>query len=334
MKRWIISFLTIWMICALLGSHSAPAIAQDAGGSVYISLGDSLAAGLGSSLPRERGYAALVADWLGQERQANVTLVNIAQPGETVASFRTNGQLERFREETSLVTDADLDISAISLSLGGNAILGVQHYGLADRQAALDQFSTDYPALLQEIRDIAGNAPLVVTNVYDPTEGDPAAQYTDSWWIAQFNQVISQAAESVDAQVADIAAAFEGQDDLTYYPLDVHPTNEGHRVIAQSVFAAIGLDTTPPDIAIDAPETATRNTPTVTITIDEATELQATGVELSDGWLSPVIEIDDGKRVVLLDLAGVNGDSVTLTVTATDVAGNTTETDVSIGIPR
>lgn len=335
-RRWI-SYAILATLCLTfaLGATASPTGAQNEPTETYIALGDSLAVGLGASLPRKHGYVAILHDWFESGSGTAISLANLARPGETVDSFLTGGQLDALQQQVDQARQSGVPIHAVSLSLGGNAVLNVQQAGLSDRQAALDQFSASYPDVLQQIRQIIGDdVPFVVTTIYDPTGGNAAVQKTDSWWIEQFNAVIRDAASQSQAAVADIAQTFEGQaDELTYYPLDVHPTNAGHRVIAKTVFSALDLDTMPPDIQIDAPATAQRLTPTVYFTLQDEPEVDSFDVQLSDGSHSPIIPLDAGQHVMLLDLADVDGDSVTITIEATDVAGNQATAESTVALP-
>src|SRR5687768_10751202 len=92
----IIVSLAIVALMSLNLQVSRPSLAQSPG--IYIALGDSIAAGIGSSLPRERGNAAIVADWLAKLTGETVPFENLAVPGETAASFIESGQFQRFQD--------------------------------------------------------------------------------------------------------------------------------------------------------------------------------------------------------------------------------------------
>src|SRR2546427_7900548 len=73
---------------ALVGpARSAPA--------VYLALGDSLAVGVGATVPEERGYVAQLARWLQAEaREQTNVLLNLAVRGETSDTLVNTGQLD------------------------------------------------------------------------------------------------------------------------------------------------------------------------------------------------------------------------------------------------
>lgn len=330
------SVVRLLILVALLsiGPLATGQAVRSAGPSVYIALGDSLAAGIGSSLPRERGYPALVRDLLARQRGGDVTLENLAVPGETVASFRDAGQLVRFRSLVERLARSDARIVAVSLSLGGNEMLGASGGDPAGRQDALDAFAVAFPAALADIRSIFGpDVPIVVTTYYDPAGGDPSIVESDAWWVTQFNAVISKTASDAHARIADVATAFANRhEELTLYPYDVHPSNAGHRAIADAVWTALGVDTTAPTIDVAATVSATRLTPTLRFSVTDDTGVVQVSIDSGGAPVAGPFPTTDGDYVALLDLHGASG-AVTVTIRASDAAGNEATSDTTVTAP-
>ena len=164
MRRRVDWRLTALLTLALLAGAVAPTHRAGATSpGVYIALGDSVAAGIGSSLPRTRSYPALVHGWLAAQLGGNVQFANLAVPGETTATFISGGQLEHFKQEVARDRQAGLPVLAVSVTLGGNELLDVSGQLLSDRQAALDDFRQRFPDALRQIRAQAPDARLVVT---------------------------------------------------------------------------------------------------------------------------------------------------------------------------
>jgi lysophospholipase L1-like esterase len=320
--------LIVPLLMSLIGP--LPSSAETPG--VYIALGDSVAAGIGSSLPRSRGNAAIVAGWLEQLSGSTVPLENLAVPGETAASFIDAGQLQRFRDSAARIQATGVPIAAVSVSLGGNELLDLNSTGLSDRQAGLDAFRTRYAEALVAIRDAIGDdTPLVVTTVYDPTGGDPTIQHSDSWWIEQFNSVIRQTAESQQALVADVAGRFSDRmAELTHYPFDVHPTNAGHRVIAQAIWSALALDASPPVVTTSATVTATRSTPTLQFSVSDNVGVASVQVTSDTASFLGPFETTPGEYAVLLDLDASKLEEVALTLEIGDDGGNLTRQVITV----
>jgi acyl-CoA thioesterase I len=166
--------LRLALIAAVVAATSAASAVNApvtaASGSLYIAVGDSIAAGVGASLPRKRGYAALVDEWRRRHSQTTTLFENLAVPGETAATFRTEGQLQRLRDVAEQAIRTGNEIAIVSVTLGGNEMLALRTDGLTDRQEGLARFAGEYPAALQEIRAITGPATrIVVTTYYDLT---------------------------------------------------------------------------------------------------------------------------------------------------------------------
>src|SRR5262245_53754796 len=94
---------------------------------VYLSLGDSLGVGVGS-MPFDRtgtaqtSYSEHLRHLLSGEAQGGIdAMVNLSRSGETTTSFLLNGQAA----EAVQVISASSDVRVITLSLGGNDLLGL-----------------------------------------------------------------------------------------------------------------------------------------------------------------------------------------------------------------
>jgi lysophospholipase L1-like esterase len=311
---------------------ATPDASRAAGQGMYVALGDSIAAGIGSSLPRTRGYAALVDARMQRVLGAQVSFANLAVPGETAESFTNGGQLARFQQQISDSSAAGIPIVAVTVSLGGNDILSLAGSDQAQRQATLDAFRATYLSALQSIRSTVGpDVPVVVTNYYDLSEGDAAVTDSDSWWVAQFNLAIHDVAAQASATVADISRAFAAHiSDYTLKPFDVHPTNAGHLAIADAVWKALGIDTDAPSIGITSALTATRLTPTLQFTVTDNDAVSRIEVSASEGNASEPLEVGKGSYVVLLDFRGIAESSIVVTIQAEDFAGNLSSETVEV----
>ena len=137
MRRvWRVALIPSFALIALMSLNlQAPRPTEAQSPGIYIALGDSIAAGIGSSLPRERGNAAIVAGWLATLTGNTVPFENLAVPGETAATFMEGGQLQRFREVIARSNASGIAVEAVTLTLGGNEMLALDTTGLSDRRA-------------------------------------------------------------------------------------------------------------------------------------------------------------------------------------------------------
>lgn len=335
LRRRAVLSLSLAFLMLLTTNVQSPSQSRAASPGIAIALGDSIAAGIGSSLPRSRGYAAIVAGWLARLTGEPVPSENLAVPGETATTFTDGGQLQRFRDTVANARAASVPIALVTVSLGGNELLGLGAQGLSDRQAGLDEFRARYDEALGAIRDEIGpDTPLAVLTLYDPTEGDALVQYTDAWWIGQFNAVIRNAATEHLAAVAEVGARFAGKTaDYTRYPSDVHPTNAGHLVIAQSIWSTLAFDAEPPSIVATPNLVATRLTPTIQFSVDDNLGVSSVSVRSDDVMLRGPFETATNRYVVLVDLGTTDREEVALTIEISDDGGNVTRREITVQPP-
>lgn len=293
----------------------------------YIALGDSIAVGVGSSLPDRRGYPALVQELMETSVGGAVPLVNLAVPGETAATFLADGQFAAFTEQVANFAEAGVPIEVVTVTLGGNELLAQESEDTTARQQGLDEFRLSLDQSVTQIRDTAGNgAAIILTTYYDLSEGDPAMPSTDAWWIEQFNSAIRQTAEREGAAIADLNELFQGRiSELTHHPYDVHPNNQGYRAIAAQIWRAIGWDTEPPAIEVVSKMGATRRTPTLQLEVADNVDVARVTVTVDDRPAQTPVDLGDGSYVLLLDLRGDDAGEYSILIEAEDSAGNVSQ---------
>lgn len=135
---------------------------------VYLALGDSMSIdayaggpgrGAASLLPHNRDD--VFPGWAAQDlRTRGYAIRHLAQDGATTGTV-LDGQIPRIRERPDLVT----------LSMGGNDLMGAYGDTAAARETPAG-VATRADRILDTLRAIAGPAAtLIVTTVYDPTDG-------------------------------------------------------------------------------------------------------------------------------------------------------------------
>ncbi|WP_167761842.1 GDSL-type esterase/lipase family protein [Blastococcus sp. CT_GayMR19] len=244
----------------------------------YLALGDSVPFGLiGNAVELYPdpdnfvGYPDLIADdW-------DLRLINASCPGETTASFidadaQSNGCANSldpsglgYRDRFPLHEDyegAQLDyalevlddsprVRLVTIQLGANDLflcLGTgQCTTPAEAEVMADQLEENLDVILDTLRDEGDYRGRIVVLTYY------ALDYTNvvevDGFVRPLNEAIAEAADDNDAVVADAFEAFEsraleaGGSTIAaglLYPDDVHPTAEGHRLLARAVERAVG----------------------------------------------------------------------------------------------
>jgi lysophospholipase L1-like esterase len=275
MARKLLRALALFATAALLlplgASEAAPP--TDAAPAVYLSLGDSLGVGVGST-PFERtgvahtSYAEHLRHLLrGQPHGGIDAFVNLARRGETTSTFLLDGQAVGAAQ----VIAAPSDVRVITLSLGGNDLLGLLSGPCADPLApaceaavaqALGTVSATYPrvlaALLQALAagQDPGGAQLLALTVYNPFSGTGSRYEAPIDRVllgvdlkldctaavanplnAGLNDIIACTARAAGVTVVDLYPVFQDRGaTLTHIRAnDIHPTDAGYAAIATAL---------------------------------------------------------------------------------------------------
>lgn len=266
MRRFL---LPVFVSACVLFCPFRPALA---GISTYLSLGDSLAFGVGGkdSLTDisngDRGYVSKFADILAA-RSGGVRpdVVNLGISGETSSSFFGNGfglggplavtrntnytgnplpnqdalMLSTIQSQLA----AGNTISTVTLSLGANDLfLAFANNTPFDQVFAT--FQTNELTLLTQIRTLLPGANLILLGYYDPYSpfaNDSSSPYyaiaqASAQAIPAINQYIAADAAAFNGLFVDLQPLFHGHDlDYTYIATgNVHPNDLGYQVIANA----------------------------------------------------------------------------------------------------
>jgi lysophospholipase L1-like esterase len=235
----------------------------------YLALGDSLAAGRQPTTGDQptRGYAGPVLAGL-QQTEPGTQLKNLGCSGETTGSLLRGG-LCRYPEGTQLAAATAFlaahpgAVPLVTLDIGANNVLACAGAAIDPTCAAnaTTSAATDLASILGRLRAAAPQARIVVLTYYNPLlaayrQGAAGRQYATASQplLASLNAVITAAAASVGASVADVAGAFEtaltsGSPEPTNVARvcawtwmcsrqDIHANDEGYAVMARAVLAA------------------------------------------------------------------------------------------------
>jgi lysophospholipase L1-like esterase len=244
--------LAAFLLLAAVALASATAVSAQQP-PAYLALGDSLAFGVGADNPAEQGYVGLTAANLRLSKYSatGLDLVNLSAPGATSADLlQPGGQVDRALTEIQSRGGADI----ISIDIGANDLLALaesnspclQSAGSKACQDALGQtlagLQSNLSSVLRRLREAAPNAQVYVLDIYNPYSGtnDPRAIVT-SVGVQQLNGVIAAAAAdpSLGARFVSIHDVFEGRARQWIASDGVHPNNDGYRVMAEALLAAI-----------------------------------------------------------------------------------------------
>lgn len=223
------------VVAALLVASSAAFAEQPwtfSNNTLYLSMGDSLAAGYGA-IPTTQGYAYLLYQGGTFDVTTNTIFANAAVPGTT------SGDVLAHQVPQALIFQPHV----ITISVGGNDLLAILKG--ADPTTTLTQFQSNLSQILGGLRQALPAARIYIHNQYDIPE-ITASIPGGSQIILQFNAIVAGVAQAWAVGVADVFSAFEGRTGLLLIArngagaLEVHPTNAGYRVMATAFRVAAG----------------------------------------------------------------------------------------------
>lgn len=212
-----------------------------------LALGDSVAAGIGAGHVSE-GCMWLLADRLRRLRP-DLEFAHLAVPSESSASMLApGGQLDRAEAAIAEAVQAGRSVGPIALSIGGNDVMEAALLGDDEALRQLDANLGDILRRLDAALKVGGQRLADVAalqTIYNPFEALPA---DDADLMAPrrasrtgYNAVVRRNAQNMGVRVVDVAALFRGRSlELTWVRTgDMHPTGEGHALIAEE-YARVG----------------------------------------------------------------------------------------------
>lgn len=253
MRKGLVSFTLIFAL--LLSLVAVPVSAADAPKVSYLSLGDSLAAGLTSEKQILEGFSDYTANYLKENKLLEDYTKKFAVPGDTTADvledLTTNIELQE------AVKKADV----ISISAGANDILkkakidasaGTVVFDPAIIMPTLTSIGENYAKILATIKSLNSDAKVYVIGTYYPFP-----HFTNEIVKAQLmtlaetlNNTVSKAVIASGATFVPIFDVMGGKDveklkKVLPNPLDIHPNAEGYKLISGVLVEALKKSVVP-----------------------------------------------------------------------------------------
>jgi len=233
----LFAFVGIAVVIASMRSSSG-----ETGGDVYVSIGDSIAAGNGASDPATTGFVALLA------AREEVSVRNLAVSGATTDDVLTE-QLGK-----ALVPIESGRAAFVTISAGGNDLAGL----IPNASCVQEPLPASCPldetlatvektlnAIVAYIRDANTRVPIVLLAYPNFFSGTGHAWEAPAGRVLpRLDELIREVASRFErVSVAETFDAFEGRGgELTHVndaAFDPHPNDAGHRIIADAFASAL-----------------------------------------------------------------------------------------------
>jgi lysophospholipase L1-like esterase len=237
MKRTFSVFAALFLIVALAAPASAASVASDDHSRLYyLSLGDSLAAGVqpigdpDQDFRTNEGYADQLFA-IARQDAPKLRLVKLGCPGETTTSMLDGGFCEydhgsQLDEAVAFLKAHRSHVAFVTIDIGANDFpcsvdLSCVPGGLASVQANI-------PVIMAALREAAGaDVPIVGMSLYNPflgywfagPEGQEFARTTTFAAIVPLNDLFEGMYAAAGASTADVEGAFSTTDFTTIVSL-------------------------------------------------------------------------------------------------------------------
>ena len=206
------------------------------GNTIYGAFGDCLSGGAGAVTPETNGFGALVTAFLNK-LHPNVTLFNGGEGGSTTQSYVTYLPLDL----TKLATAHTEPLARATLLIGMNDLVTIYEgchsctYSATYSQGVSASFSykSEVQTQIDAILKFNPNCNLVLCTIPDPSNDGKGTYgpFNPPGLIKEFNKRIWELGDTNKLPVADLYTTMMGHPEW-YGNGDVHPTNDGHAVMA------------------------------------------------------------------------------------------------------
>lgn len=251
--KWLVRSMVV-VLCLLGAFFRMPVIHVNSGDTTsktirYVALGDSIAHGYGLTDPEADSYVGQIRTYLEQTYDY-VFLKNFGTDGirsEELLDILTNPSNENYAAYHATLQHVDL----VTVSIGSNDLLhlirldrDMKEYveqGDAMFLTACEQFSVNFPRIVEAIHRIAPDAQIYVNNIYNPAHG--LTQFADIYRLAEkYIGLLNDTFEKENGYtLVDIKSAFDASEDklinmaVSGAKPDPHPNRQGHNKIAEMV---------------------------------------------------------------------------------------------------
>lgn len=238
---FILSLLTVFGIYALFSKENDEIY--------YIPLGDSIAEGMNAYSNVDYGYTDYIMDYLKKNDRLSFYTKAFTKSGYTTEDVKNDIEKNKVVEiegQKVYLKEALRESDLVTLTIGANNFLdGITFYNIYDKinnvtktKKEADEITSQIKDLIILIKKYAKNQ-IIVTGYFNPFPRLTMYKDEIDEIIKYFNHELEEVCEELDVDYVDIFNDFDGNNDALPNPLNIHPSKNGYKLIANQIIKEI-----------------------------------------------------------------------------------------------
>lgn len=247
MKRHIKLFVFLGAIIAVFAIYKT--FSKESNKINYIALGDSVAEGMNSYGEIVYGYPDYISDYLKENERLTFYTKGFSKSGYTTENVKNDIENNKTIEVDGKkvnIKEALRESDLVTISIGANDF--IKHLEIIDIPSKLtnlkeskkeiDAIGIKVKELLILIKKYAKNQ-IILVSYYNPLPALQSVKSEIDELIKYANNVYEDICDDLDITYVNVFDIFDGNDKYLPNPIDIHPTTEGYKEIANRIIKEI-----------------------------------------------------------------------------------------------
>ena len=215
----------------------------------YIALGDSIAEGINSYSVVDYGYTDYIGDYLKERNILNFYTKEFSKSGYTtkdVINDIENNKVIEINDKKVYLKESLRESDLVTLTIGANDF--IKYFSIDNIEEKLkniestkkniDEIVKEVEKTIQLIKKYAKNQ-IIVTGYYNPLPRFNTLKSKIDEIVKYYNNQINEICEELNVDYVDIFEIFDGNEKLLPNPLNIHPSKDGYKLIADLIIKNI-----------------------------------------------------------------------------------------------
>ena len=215
----------------------------------YIALGDSIAEGMNSYSIVDYGYPDYISDYLNDNNKLNFYTKLFSKSGYTtndVINDIENNKIIEINNKRIYLKEALRESDLVTITIGANNYLrGMNLDNIDEKIINIESSKKDADKIAIEVENTLklikkyAKKQIIVTGYYNPLPRLANYKSEIDEIVKYFNNKISEICEELEINYVDIFNIFDSNNDLLPNPMNIHPSKEGYKMIAEAIIKMI-----------------------------------------------------------------------------------------------